>query len=198
MICIYIYLGVGPKPVAVQDTKTKGKNGGKGGPQPGDVGFFKLGLLNTPQNHNDGTKVISVKYDYCSFNSGRFCVYQILFYQIFFTDWAAKKELFIAMMLRAYSQEVFNPQSVFEEEDSEIGFTNRIEGFMKDFIINQLAGDTNAIRKEVERLIIKCTYLYIYIFQAMSMYNVIKDNMKKKSIKKLAKNAMRMKGMDRK
>ena len=32
----------------------------------------------------------------------------------------------------------------------------------------------------------------------MSMYNVIKDNMKKKSIKKLAKNAMRMKGMDRK
>jgi hypothetical protein len=91
-------------------------------------------------------------------------VYQILFYQIFFIDWAAKKELFIAMMLRAYSQEVFNPQSVFEEEDSEIGFTNRIEGFMKDFIINQLAGDTNAIRKEVERLIIKCTYLYIYIY----------------------------------
>jgi uncharacterized membrane protein YqaE (UPF0057 family) len=66
------------------------------------------------------------------------------------------------MMLRAYSQEVFNPQALFKEED-EIGFTNRIEGFMKDFIINQLAGDTNAIRKEVEQLIINA-YIYIYIY----------------------------------
>ena len=104
------------------------------------------------------------------------------------------------MMLRAYSQEVFNPQAMFKEED-EIGFTNRIEGFMKDFIINQLAGDTNAIRKEVEQLIINAhiyIYIYIYIFQAVSMYNVIKANLKKKSIEKMAKDAMRMKGMDRK
>ena len=55
------------------NTKAKGKNGGKG-PQPGDVGFFNLGLMNTPQNFNDGSKIISVKYDYCSFNSGRFDV----------------------------------------------------------------------------------------------------------------------------
>ena len=83
----------------------------------------------------------------------------------FSIDWAQKKELFIGMMLRAYSQEVFNPQSVFEEEGSEVGFTNRIEGFMKDFIINQLAGDTNAIRKEVKQLIINvCIYVYIYIY----------------------------------
>ena len=117
----------------------------------------------------------------------------------FSTDWAQKKELFIGMILRAYSQEVFNPQSVFEEEGSEIGFTNRIEGFMKDFIINQLAGDTNAIRKEVKQLIINvCIYVYIYIFQAVSMYNVIKDNLKKKSIKKMTKNARRMSGIDRK
>ena len=74
---------------------------------------------------------------------------KILYYQIFFTDWAAKKELFIGMLLLAYSQGVFNPQTVFEEEDSEIGFTNRIERLVKDFIIKQLAGDTNVIRKEV-------------------------------------------------
>ena len=78
-IYIYIFSGVGPKPVAVPDTKTKGKNGGKGGPQPGDVGFFKLGLLSTPQTYNDGTRVINVKYDYCSFNSGRFCTHKFLY-----------------------------------------------------------------------------------------------------------------------
>ena len=66
------------------------------------------------------------------------------------------------MMLRAYSQEVFNPQAMFKEED-EIGFTDKIETFMKDFIINQLAGDTNAIRKEVGQLVIN-TYIYIYIY----------------------------------
>ena len=66
------------------------------------------------------------------------------------------------MMLRAYSQKAFNPQAIFKEED-EIGFTDKIEGFMKDFIINQLAGDTNAIRKEVEQLVINA-YIYIYIY----------------------------------
>ena len=146
-------LGVGPKPVAVADTKQKGKNGPKG-PQPGDVGFFKLGLLSTPQIYNDANKQISVKYDYCSFNSGRFVFNKILYNHIFI-DWASKKELFIGMMLRAYSQERFNPQTVFEEEESEIDFTNRIEEIMKDFIIKQLAGDTNAIRKEVSQLYIK-------------------------------------------
>ena len=68
---------MGPKPVAVLDTKQKGKNGGKG-PQPGDVGFFKLGLLASPQSYNDGSKQISVRYDYCSFNSGRIVFVKIL------------------------------------------------------------------------------------------------------------------------
>ena len=103
-------------------------------------------------------------------------------------------------MLRAYSQGVFSPQSVFEEESSEVGFTNRIEEHMKAFIINQLAGDTNAIRKEVKLLFINVYILciYIYIFQAVSMYNVVKDNLKKKSIKKMSKSAKRAGGVDRK
>ena len=66
-------------------------------------------------------------------------------------------------MLRAYSQGVFSPQSVFEEESTEVGFTNRIEEHMKAFIIKQLAGDTNAIRKEVKLLIINVYILCIYI-----------------------------------
>ena len=43
-----------------------------------------------------------------------------------------------------------------------------------------------------------CVYIYIYIFQAESMYNVIKDNLNKKSIKKMTKRARRMGGIDRK
>ena len=66
---IYLILGVGPKPVSAGDTKGKGKTGTKG-PQPGDIGFLKLNLLNTPLSYNDGRKSISVKYDYCSFSSG--------------------------------------------------------------------------------------------------------------------------------
>ena len=95
---------------------------------------------------------------------------------------------------------MFNPQTVFEEESTEVGFTNRIEEHMKAFIIKQLAGDTNAIRKEVKLLIINvyilCIYIYMYI-QAVSMYNVVKDNLKKKSIKKLSKDAKRGGGVDR-
>ena len=68
---------------------------------------------------------------------------------IYFIDWASKKELFIGMILRAYSHGRFNPQTVFEEEETEIDFTNKIEGIMKEFIIKKLAGDSNAIRKEV-------------------------------------------------
>lgn len=82
---------MGPKPVAVADTKQRGKNGGKGGPQPGDVGFFKLALLPTPQNYNDGSKLISVKYDYCSYNSGKFVYNKILYYHIFLQIGLQKK-----------------------------------------------------------------------------------------------------------
>ena len=43
-----------------------------------------------------------------------------------------------------------------------------------------------------------CVYIYICIFQAVSMYNVVKDNLKKKSIKKMSKSAKRAGGVDRK
>ena len=82
------YYGVGPKPVATCDTKSRGKVSAKG-PSPGDIGkyyflvlkmlitrtiyvlgFFKLTLLNSPMAYNDGERSVQVKYDYCSFNSG--------------------------------------------------------------------------------------------------------------------------------
>jgi hypothetical protein len=65
------------------------------------------------------------------------------------TDWAAKKELYISLMLRAYSQGRFDPEAIFDEDNSEIAFVNKIEGIVKDFITQEIAADTNAIRKEV-------------------------------------------------
>jgi len=53
------------------------------------------------------------------------------------------------MILRAYSHGRFNPQTVFEEEETEIDFINKIEGIMKEFIVKKLATDSSAIRKEV-------------------------------------------------
>ena len=76
------------------------------------------------------------------------CLSKFLYNHIFI-DWASKRELFIGMILRAYSHGRFNPQTVFEEEETEIDFINKIEGIMKEFIVKKLAGDSSAIRKEV-------------------------------------------------
>ena len=70
------------------------------------------------------------------------------------------------MVLRCYNQGRFDSQTIFEEEkEGEMDFTNKIEEIMKDFIINELAGDTIAIRKEVSQLNINQIYLiFIYTF----------------------------------
>ena len=52
-------------------------------------------------------------------------------------------------MLRAYSQGRFDPEAIFDEDNSEIVFVNKIEGIVKDFITQEIGADTNAIRKEV-------------------------------------------------
>ena len=94
--------------------------------------------------------MIQVKFDYCSFSSGTFSIRlsnKIKYHII--TDWSAKKELYIFLMLRAYSQGRFDPEAIFDEDNSEIVFVNKIEGIVKDFITQEIAADTNAIRKEV-------------------------------------------------
>jgi hypothetical protein len=114
------------------------------------LGFFKVTLLNTPLAYNDGEKTVQVKFDYCSFSSGTFSIRlsnKIKYHII--TDWSAKKELYIFLMLRAYSQGRFDPEAIFDEDNSEIVFVNKIEGIVKDFITQEIAADTNAIRKEV-------------------------------------------------
>ena len=70
------------------------------------------------------------------------------------------------MVLRCYSQGGFDPQTIFEEEKGgEVDFTNKIEGIMRDFIINEIAGDTAALRKEVSCLnIIQIYLIFIYTF----------------------------------
>jgi hypothetical protein len=114
------------------------------------LGFFKVTLLNTPLAYNDGEKMVQVKFDYCSFSSGTFSIRlsnKIKYHII--TDWSAKKELYISLMLRAYSQGRFDPETIFDEDNSELVFVNKIEGIVKDFITQEIGADTNAIRKEV-------------------------------------------------
>jgi hypothetical protein len=70
------------------------------------LGFFKLTLLNAPLAYNDGDKMIQVKFDYCSFSSGMFSIRlsnKIKYHII--TDWSAKKELYISMLLGATAKE---------------------------------------------------------------------------------------------
>jgi len=61
---------------------------------------------------------------------------------------------------------LFDPLTIYEEEKGEeVEFTNKIEGIMRDFIINEIAGDKAALRKEVSCLNIFQIYLiFIYTF----------------------------------
>ena len=52
-------------------------------------------------------------------------------------------------MLRAYSQDLFNPEKLFKENSSEGVFVEKIENVLTKFIIEEIAGDGYAIRKEV-------------------------------------------------
>ena len=112
------------------------------------LGFFKLTLLNSPLAYNDGDKSVQVKFDYCSFNSGMFSIrlsYKIKYHII--TDWSAKKELYISMMLRAYIQGKFDPEA--DEDNSEDVFVDKMAGILKEYIRKEIAADSHAIRKEV-------------------------------------------------
>jgi hypothetical protein len=51
-------------------------------------------------------------------------------------------------MLRAYSQDLFNPEKLFENSSEEV-FVEKIEKVLNKFIIEEIAGDGYAIRKEV-------------------------------------------------
>ena len=52
-------------------------------------------------------------------------------------------------MLQAYSQGRFNPEAIFDEDNSQIAFVNKDEDIVKEFIIQEIAADTSALRKEV-------------------------------------------------
>ena len=76
-----------------------------------------------------------------------------------YLDWAAKKELFIGILLRAYSQEIFTPVKIYEETKPEGEFVEKIESVLTKFIIENIAGDSYSIRKEV----IYIHYFYLYL-----------------------------------
>ena len=73
------------------------------------------------------------------------CIQYIMHY--IYLDWAAKKELFIGIIF--YSQEVFNPEKIYEENKSEGVFVEKIESVLTKFIIEDISGDSYAIRKEL-------------------------------------------------
>ena len=63
-----------------------------------------------------------------------------------------KRALYINMLLRAYSQEVFLPTQIFERCRSEDEFVEEVGDILKKFIVVDIAGDVAAIRREL------CTY----------------------------------------
>ena len=52
-------------------------------------------------------------------------------------------------MLQAYSQDLFDPEKIYEENNSEGVFVEKIENVLTRFIIEDIAGDGYEIRKEV-------------------------------------------------
>ena len=66
----------------------------------------------------------------------------ILYYLV---DWAAKRELFISIMLRAYSQGKIDPEAIYNEDISESSFVEKVENLLKEFIVNDIAADSSGI-----------------------------------------------------
>jgi hypothetical protein len=65
-----VYYGVGKKPHSRTDIKkAKGK---EVGPKPGDVGFFKLTMMDPDTLIRDGVKNVKLNWDYCDFSSGNY------------------------------------------------------------------------------------------------------------------------------
>ena len=60
-----------------------------------------------------------------------------------------KRGIFINLLLRAYSQEVFLPTQIFGKGCSKDDFVDEVSDVFKDFIINNIAEDERAIRREV-------------------------------------------------
>jgi hypothetical protein len=64
------YYGVGKKPHSRTDIK-KGRSS-QTGPKPGDVGFFKLTMMDADTIIRDGVKNVKLNWDYCDFSSGNY------------------------------------------------------------------------------------------------------------------------------
>ena len=60
-----------------------------------------------------------------------------------------KRAIFINLLLRAYSQEAFLPTQIFRKGCSKDDFVEEVSAVFKDFIINNIAEDDRAIRREV-------------------------------------------------
>lgn len=78
-----------------------------------------------------------------------------------------KRGIYINMLLRAYSQEVFIPTQIFERCQSKGEFVEEVSAIFKEFITNNIACDDDAIKREFK-----------------GMYTLIDDNQRKKNQQK--------------
>ena len=81
----------------------------------------------------------------------------------FVVDWAMKRGIYINMLLRAYSREVFIPTQIFEKCQSKGEFVEQVSAIFKEFITNNIACDDDAIKREVCTHPIKPKFNYLIL-----------------------------------
>ena len=73
---------------------------------------------------------------------------------IIFLDWVSKRELYITLLLRAYSQGVYNPIEIIGRKPLEDDFIGEVTGILKTYMTNKIIQDTKAIEREVCKLLL--------------------------------------------
>ena len=76
-----------------------------------------------------------------------------------------KRELFIQALLRVYSQEVFSPEKLFDEFQTEDEFVSRVNEIMKAYIRERLVEDDVGMKREVSLHLFR--FLYYDLFSRL-------------------------------
>ena len=99
-----------------------------------------MGVAKEPATFNDGRKVSQAIYDYCSYDSGKH-TFKITVNNYLYVDWAMKRSIFINLLLRAYSQEIFTPTEIYGTGCSKDDFVDEVSAVFKDLRIqyNQIS-----------------------------------------------------------
>jgi hypothetical protein len=66
-----------------------------------------------------------------------------------YLDWTSKRETYANLLLRAYSQKIFDPLKILYENPSEDAFVLNVRPIMKRFIKSNMGDDDACIDREV-------------------------------------------------